>query len=101
MNLVKYKMKKQKIHPILFLTALWFPASCNSNTTADQYLQDVYHRKDIVLTMVHHHPYMTVMMQEMMNNDSCKQMMRDDLMSTCKEDSNMCEMMMRKTIGNV
>jgi hypothetical protein len=105
-------MKKQTILPILFAATLTFLASCNSNPTADQYLQDDHHRKDIVLEMVHHQPYMTEMMHEMMNNDSCKQMMMDNMMndqsmkgmhmdkmmSMCKDDSAMCKMMMGKTM---
>lgn len=105
-------MKKQTILPILFAAALSFLASCNSNPTADQYLQDENHRKEIILTMVHHQPYMTEMIHEMMNNDSCKQMMMDNMMndpgmkgmhlgkmmSMCKDDSSMCKMMMGKTM---
>jgi hypothetical protein len=48
--------------------------------------------------MIHHQPYMTEMMHEMMNNDSCKQMMMDNIMSMCKDDSSMCKMMMGKTM---
>lgn len=105
-------MKKQTILPIVFATALTFLASCNSKPTADQYLQDDHHRKDVVHAMVHHQPYMTEMMHEMMNNDSCKQMMMDNMMndssmssmhmdkmmSMCKDDSSMCKMMMGKTM---
>lgn len=109
-NLIK--MKKQTIIAILFAATLTFLASCNSNPTADQYLQDGDHRKDVVQTMVHNQPYMTEMMNEMMNNDSCKRMMManmmndpnmmgmnmDNMMSMCKEDSTMCKMMMGKTM---
>jgi hypothetical protein len=107
-------MKKQTLLPILFAATVTFFASCKSNPTADQYMQDDNHRKDVVLVMVHHQPYMTEMIHEMMNNDSCKQMLMasmmndpsmkgmdmsmDKMMSMCKGDSSMCKMMMGKTM---
>jgi hypothetical protein len=105
-------MKRQLIIPILFAATLTFLAACNSKPTADNYLKDDNQRKDIVLAMVHHRPYRTEMMQEMMNNDSCKQMMMDNMMndpsmksmhmdkmmSMCKDDTSMCKMMMGKTM---
>ena len=105
-------MKKETILLFLFGATFTFLASCNSNPSAKQYLQDENHRKDVIATMVHHQPYMTEIMHEMMSNDSCKQMMMsnmmndegmkamqmDKMMSMCKDDSSMCKMMMGKTM---
>ncbi|MEO7530227.1 MAG: heavy metal-binding domain-containing protein [Sediminibacterium sp.] len=92
-------------------------ASCSSTPSADQYLQNDQHRKDMVTVMVHDQPYMSALMHEMMNNDSCKQMMMDSMMNDskmqpmmmgktmemCNADSSMCTMMMgaMKTQPNV
>ncbi len=105
-------MKKQTILPI-FAATLTFLAACNSKQTAYQSLKDDNQRKDIIVGIVHHQPYMTEMMHEMMNNDSCKQMMManmmndpsmqgmtmDNMMSICKNESSMCKMMMDKTMS--
>ncbi len=105
-------MKKQTIIAILFAATLTFLASCNSNPTADQYLQNDQQRKDILVAMVHHQPYRAEMIHEMMNNDSCKQMMManimddpnmmgmnmDNMMNMSKDDSSTCKMMMGKTM---
>lgn len=50
-------MKKQAMLPILFIVALTFLASCNSNPTANQSLKDDTQRKDIILGIVHHQPF--------------------------------------------
>ena len=82
--------------------------SCNSKPSADEYLKDDNQRKEVVLAIAHHQPYMSEMMQQMMNSDSCKQMMSEnmmsdpgmmktmmgDMMSMCNKDSSMCKMMM-------
>ena len=87
--------------------------ACNSKQTAEQCLQNDTQRKDIIVAIVHHQPYMTEMMHEMMNNDSCKQMMAqnmmsdskmqlmmmDNMMDMCKKDPAMCKMMMGKTMA--
>jgi len=75
---------------VIIAAALTLLFACNSKQTADQYLQDEHHRKDIVLAMVHHPSYRTEMMHEMMNNDSCKQLMGQSMMS----DQGMMKMMM-------
>jgi len=60
-------MKTQTILPILLGATISLLTSCNSKQTADNYLKDDNHRKEIVLAMAHHQPYMTEMMNEMMN----------------------------------
>ena len=45
-----------------------FLSACNSKQTADQSLKDNNQRKDIIVEIAHHQPYMTEMMQEMMKN---------------------------------
>jgi len=97
-DFVKYNMKNETILPTIFVVAFSFLASCNTNITADQYLQDNYHRKDIVVTTARHQTYMAEMTQEIANNDSCKQMMTDHMMSRCKEGSTMCKMRIGKTM---
>ena len=83
---------------------------CNSNQTADQFLKDDLLRKEIIVSIVHHQPYMTEMLHEMMNNDSSKLMltqsmmsnpsmkttMMDNMMKMCETDSVMCKLMMSK-----
>ena len=97
---------------IFIAAAMSLLLACNSKPTADQCLKDDRQRKDILTALVHHPPYMTEMMNEMMNNDSCKQMMSqsmmsdpammnmmiDNMMSMCSKDSSMCKMMMGKTM---
>ena len=105
-------MKKQTIIPILFAATFTFLASCTSNPTAEQYLQDEQNRKEVVQAIVHHQPYMTEMMHEMISNDISKHMMMynmmnnpsmmgmhmDKMMNMCKDDSSMCKMMLGKTM---
>ena len=107
------KMKTQTILPILFAATVILLTSCNSKQTADNYLKDDNQRKDIVLAMAHHQPYMSEMMNEMMNNDTCKRMMMDNMwnepsmkgmhmdnmMNMSQTDTSMFKMMMDKTMG--
>jgi hypothetical protein len=105
-------MKKQTIFSILIAATLILITSCNSKPSADNYLQDETQRKEIISAIVHHQPYMIEMVHEMMDNDSCKQVMMDNMMmdpsmkemhmnmmmNMCKDDSSMCKMMMGKTM---
>ena len=101
-------MKKLIILSISVATAMSLLPACNSKQGADQYLNDDVQRKDVIVSIAHHQPYMTEMMHEMMNNDSCKQMMSQsmmkdpammkmmmgNMMTMCSNDSSMCKMMM-------
>ena len=105
-------MKNSTILSIFLVVAMGFLFACNSKQTADQCLKDDNQRKAIVTGIAHNQPYMADMMQEMMNSDSCKQMMMqsmmddpnmktmmmDNMMSMCKNDASMCKMMMGKTM---
>ncbi len=105
-------MKKQFSLPIFIAAAMTLLFACNSKQTADQSLKDDNQRKNIMVGIVHHQPYMTEMMQEMMNSDSCRQMMAEsmmnntdmmnrmmeNMMSMCSKDSSMCNMMMGNTM---
>lgn len=105
-------MKKATIFSILIATTLILVTSCSSKPSTDDYLKDNQNRKEIVSSIVHHQPYMVEMIHEMMNSDSCKQLMMENMMkdpgmkdkhmgmmmSMCKEDSSMCKMMMNKTM---
>ncbi|MEO6904065.1 MAG: hypothetical protein ABI315_13100 [Bacteroidia bacterium] len=105
-------MIRQLSLPIFIAAAITLLFACNSKQTADQSLKDDNQRKDIIGGIVHHQTYMTEMIHEMMNNDSCKQMMMDNvmidpsmkgmrmdkMMSTYKDNSSMCKMMMGKTM---
>jgi hypothetical protein len=91
-------MKKSQLFPILFAAALMSITACNSTHSADACLKDDLRRKDIVNTMVHHQPYMNEMIHEMMNNDSCNQMMMQNMMNMSLDDTSMCKMMMNKTM---
>ena len=90
-------MKNSTILAIFFIAALGFLFACNSSKTADQYLKDDNQRKAIIGEIAHHQPYMAEMMQEMMNSDSCKQMMVQSMMS----DSKMMTMMMTMMMDNM
>ena len=83
-------MKKFTILSITIATAMSLLLACNSTQTADQFLKNDNQRKDIVVAIAHHQPYMIEMMHEMMNNDSSKQMMGHSMMS----DPGMMKMMM-------
>jgi len=91
-------MKKLTILPILLASAMVLFSACNSKQTAEQTLKDDNQRKDIFATVAQSNPYRLEMMNEMMNNDSCKQMMMNKMMDMCKDDSSMCKMMMGKTM---
>jgi len=106
-------LKKQILLPCLFAALVILLTSCNSNPSADQYLKEDNHRKDIFQAIINNQPYMTEMMKEMLNSDNCKQMMMngmmndlnmremhlDKMMIMCKDDSSLCKMMMGKTMG--
>ena len=101
-------MKKTFSLSIVILTVMSVLLSCNSKPSADEYLKDDNQRKEVVIAIAHHQPYMSEMMQKMMSSDSCKQMMSEnmmsnpgmmktmmgDMMSMCNKDSSMCKMMM-------
>jgi len=105
-------MKNLTILSICFIAVMNLFGSCDSKQTADQYLKDDNQRKEVLVAIVHHQPYMNEMMKQMMNNDSCKQMMAqsmmsdpkmktmmmDNMMDMCKNDASMCKMMMGKTM---
>jgi len=105
-------MKNSTFLSIFLVAALGFLFACNSNKTADQALKDDTHRKAMIGGIAHHQPYMAEMMQEMMKNDSCKQMMAqsmmsdpmmktmmmDNMMTMSKNDTSMFKMMMGKTM---
>ncbi|MEP6795713.1 MAG: hypothetical protein ABJB16_15395 [Saprospiraceae bacterium] len=98
---------------IFLASAMSLLTACTSKQTADQYLNDDQQRKDILVAIVHHQPYMAEMMHEMMNSDSSKQMMGESMMSDpgmmkmsmnsmmdmCSKDSSICKMMMGKTMA--
>jgi len=105
-------MKKQAIIPILFAAAAPLLTSCSSSPTAEQYLKNDAHRKDVILSISHNQPYKMEMMQEMMQSDSNKHMMMgnmmgdpsmaemhmDKMMNICKDDSTKFKMMLGKTM---
>jgi len=91
-------MKKPKILPILIATALVLMTACNTKQTPGQSLKDDNQRKEIITTIAKSNSYAKEMMQEMMNNDSCKHMMMESMMAMCKDDTAMCKKMMGKTM---
>jgi len=106
-------MKNSTTLSILFAAAMSLLFACNSKQTADQSLKDDNQRKAIITGIAHHQPYMADMMREMMNSDSCKQMMAqsmmsdpnmktmmmDNMMTMSKNDTSMFNMMMGKTMA--
>ncbi len=72
--------------------------ACNSSQSPDQSLKDDSHRTKIMSTMVKDPIYAKEMVDAMMHDDNCKQMMMDKMMSGCKDDTSMCKMMMGKTM---
>ena len=87
-------MKSLIILPILFAATVIILVSCNSKQTAHNYLKDDNQRKEIVLAMAHHQPYMTEIMNEMINNDTCKQLMGSAMMGNSGMMNRMMGMMM-------
>ncbi len=83
-------MKKLIILSMFMAGAISLFTACNSKQTVDQFLMDDTQRKDIITALVHHPSYRMEMMREMMNNDSCKQMMGQNMM----KDPGMMSMMM-------
>jgi len=106
-------MKTQTILPILFAVTVILLTLYNSKQTADNYLKDDNQPKEIVLAMAHHLPHMSEKMNKTMNNNSCKQMMMDNMwhepsvknmhmdnmISKSQTDTSMFKMLMYKTIG--
>jgi hypothetical protein len=104
-------MKKITIISMFAVTILSFVA-CNSNQTSDQGLKYDSHRTKIISTIVKDSTYSKEMMDMMMSDDNCKNMMSqhmmenseminknmDNMMAMCKNDSSMCKMMMSKTM---
>ncbi|MCY7409378.1 MAG: hypothetical protein LH473_03835 [Chitinophagales bacterium] len=74
-------MKKLALQSFLIVATMSLLFACTSNQTADQCLNDDHQRKKIFASITHHQPYMNEVMQEMMSNDSCKQMMMESMMS--------------------
>ncbi len=105
-------MKKNSFFSIFVVAVITLLSSCNTKQSADQCLNNDNQRKDIIASIAHHQLYMNEMMHEMMNNDSCKQMMGQSMMSDpgtmnmmmkdmvgmCDKDTSMCKMMMGKTM---
>ena len=101
-------MKKFSLFSISFVAATMLMVACNPTQTTEQYLKDDIQRNAVVVAIAHNQSYMTEMMGEMMNNDSCKMMMgnsmiKDDamknmmmgnMMDMCEKDSAMCKKMM-------
>ncbi|MDZ4679033.1 MAG: hypothetical protein SH848_15695 [Saprospiraceae bacterium] len=105
-------MKNSTVLSIFLVAAMGFLFACNSSQTADEYLKDDNQRMAMIGGIAHHQPYMAEMMNEMMNSDSCKQMMAQSMMSDpkmmnmmvnhtmnmSKNDTSMFKMMMGKTM---
>ena len=54
--------------------------SCNANHSANNYLEDTIQRRDIIAAFVHNEGYSIEMINEMMNNDSCRQIIKETIM---------------------
>lgn len=101
-------MKKFSMLSVAFMAATILFVACNPSQTPEQCLKDDNQRKATVTAIAHNQSYMTEMMGEMMNSDSCKKMMGQmmmkddgmknmmmgDMMDMCEKDSSMCKKMM-------
>ncbi|MDZ4710096.1 MAG: heavy metal-binding domain-containing protein [Saprospiraceae bacterium] len=102
-------MKKSVFYLIFLPAVLGFLPSCSSQKPAAGLLKDDIQRKAIIAAIVQHHPYRMEMMKEMMNSDSCKEMMghgmmkdpvmmkkmMEEMMTMAEKDSMMCKEMMQ------
>jgi hypothetical protein len=88
-------MKKLTILSIFIAATLGLLSACNTKQAAAQGLKDDGQRKDIMSGIIHNQPYAAEMMHEMMNNDSCKNMMGESMM----KDTSMMKKMMPNMMG--
>lgn len=80
--LCKPKNKKMKIitfAAIIIAATVGVFFSCNANQSADNYLENTIHRRDIISAFVHNEGYSIEMIHEMMNNDSCRQIIKETI----------------------
>lgn len=73
-------MKKLLIASILISNALLIFTACESNQPVDQLLKNDGQRSEIISAFINHHPYRMEMMNAMMQNDSCRNIMGQRMM---------------------
>lgn len=83
-------MKRFTIYSTLFIAAISLLSACNTKQTTDQLLKDDIRRKEINTAIIQNPAYHMELMQMMMNTDSNKQMMGQNMV----QDPGMMNMMM-------
>jgi hypothetical protein len=68
-------MKKLLITSMLIASAIFLFTACESNQSADQLLKNDTQRSDIIGQFINHQPYRMEMMDAMLQNDSCRNVM--------------------------
>lgn len=74
------KMKKLLITSMLIAIAICLFTACETRQPVDQLLKDDTQRSEIIESFINHQPYRMEMMNAMMENDSCRNMMGERMM---------------------
>jgi hypothetical protein len=74
------KMKKLLINSILLVNAVFLFTACETKQPVDQLLKNDTQRSEIIESFINHPPYRMEMMNAMMENDSCRNIMGQRMM---------------------
>ncbi len=84
-------MKKLRITSMLIANAMFLFTACDSKQPVDQLLKNDTQRSEIIASFIDHQPYRMELINAMMENDSCRKMMGQEMM----EKPEMMGMMMK------
>jgi hypothetical protein len=73
-------MKKLLITSILIANVIFLFTACESNQSVDQLLKNDAQRSQIITSFINHQPYRMEMMNAMMQNDSCRNVLGQKMM---------------------
>jgi hypothetical protein len=75
-------MKKLLITSMLIANTIFFFTACESSQSVDQLLKNDMQRSEIIGSFINHQPYRMEMMSAMMQNDSCRKILGQQMMGT-------------------
>lgn len=73
-------MKKILITSLFLANAIFLFMACETKQPVDQMLKNDSQRSEIISTFINHQPYRTEMLNAMMDNDSCRLLMGQQMM---------------------
>ncbi|MEB2784338.1 hypothetical protein [Algoriphagus persicinus] len=73
-------MKKSLISSMLIANAIFLFTACQTKQPVDQLLKNDSQRSEIISSFIDHQPYRTEMMNAMMENDSCRLLIGQQMM---------------------